>query len=260
MMKKLASLILALVLPLSACTVSAQDWSKPDLFSSKSDFMTEMHSLINMCAKVDPSGTNLPTSALRYNRTTDRLQEWDGSTWVDQPYGFIATGSVGTGALTDGGVTSTDIADGTIASVDIADNSVSSSDLTATAASRSTLLASGIARLNNTSAVSILYDDVDAEDAGEFYETVMPRAGQVTHLSFHLSAGCQFGGVATIQIYKNGVLAGSYNTGTNSGQAGGAITAFGFSAGDALRLQMSFNTCGGSLNYVRGWAWGVFTN
>lgn len=130
MKKLLHSLIALLLVPLTAC---AQDFSKPDLQSSKSEFMTEIHSLFNQCAKQDfTTGTNIPTGTIRYNRTNDNFQEYNGSTWSTAPLNAtnaFSAGSINTNALADGSVTSAKIADGTIAAGDIGSGAVTAAKL-----------------------------------------------------------------------------------------------------------------------------------
>jgi hypothetical protein len=50
---------------------------------------------------LDESATNVPTGSIRYQRSTNKLQEWNGSAWVDR---VLSLESGGTGATTAGGV------------------------------------------------------------------------------------------------------------------------------------------------------------
>lgn len=125
---------LALIFSLLAFSFSAtaQDWSKPDLGSSKTNFMTEAHDLWNQCAKQDfTTGLNIPVGSLRYNRSLDLWQEFDGTTWNTAPISATALGS--------GGVTSSMIQDGTIATADIADNAITEPKIAAGAVGSSEL-------------------------------------------------------------------------------------------------------------------------
>lgn len=91
-MMKLIQLIFIL---LFASNAFAQDYSKPDLQSSKSEFMTEMHDIINDVSRMDYSAaTNIPEDAIRYNRTANQFEEYDGvSAWTTAPVG-VPVGSV----------------------------------------------------------------------------------------------------------------------------------------------------------------------
>lgn len=74
------------VLILILLFVVAADWSKPDLNSLKANFPAEIRAIATNAAKMDYSGdTNIPTGTLRYNRSTDLFEEYNGSTWTAQP-------------------------------------------------------------------------------------------------------------------------------------------------------------------------------
>lgn len=74
------------------------NWNNPTGSSTFSDFLSWMRALaIDAATFFVSSPTNQPTGAMKYDRATDKFQEWDGSTWVDQ---VIAIGGGGTGGST----------------------------------------------------------------------------------------------------------------------------------------------------------------
>jgi hypothetical protein len=79
----------------------AADWSKPTLSDAYSDFLTYMKALTTDAATMfSGTPTNTPTGAMKWNRTTDLLQEWSGAAWVDQP---VSVAGGGTGSSTQSG-------------------------------------------------------------------------------------------------------------------------------------------------------------
>ncbi len=79
----------------------AADWSKPTLSDAYSDFLTYMKDLSTDAATMfSGTPTNTPTGAMKWNRTTDLLQEWSGAAWVDQP---VSVAGGGTGSSTQSG-------------------------------------------------------------------------------------------------------------------------------------------------------------
>lgn len=74
------------------------NWNNPTGSSTFSDFLSWMRALATDAATFFVSSpTNQPTGAMKYDRATDKFQEWDGSAWVDQ---VIAIGGGGTGGST----------------------------------------------------------------------------------------------------------------------------------------------------------------
>jgi hypothetical protein len=67
------------------------DFSKPSLASTKTNFPTEIIANVNQAMTMDGSGSNLVTGFLKYNRTTDMIEEWNGSSWVEQGIGPVGT-------------------------------------------------------------------------------------------------------------------------------------------------------------------------
>lgn len=59
------------------------DWDKPDLNSTKTTLPGECRVLAISAAKLDyASDTNIPTGVIRYNRSTDVFEEYNGSIWT----------------------------------------------------------------------------------------------------------------------------------------------------------------------------------
>jgi hypothetical protein len=74
------------------------NWNNPTGSSTFSDFLSWMRALaIDAATFFVSSPTNQPTGAMKYDRATDKFQEWDGSAWVDQ---IISIAGGGTGGAT----------------------------------------------------------------------------------------------------------------------------------------------------------------
>jgi len=88
------------------------DWSKPTLTDLYSDVLSYIDARLNDVA-VGFTGTsaNIPTGTLRYFRSTNEFQEWNGSAWVVK---LLALTSGGTGSGTASGAR-TNLGLGTIA-------------------------------------------------------------------------------------------------------------------------------------------------
>lgn len=71
------------------------DWNKPALSDTYSNFLTYLKNLaIDAGTAFVNSPTNQPTGSLRYNRSTDIWEEWDGSSWGEIPFAkFTASGN-----------------------------------------------------------------------------------------------------------------------------------------------------------------------
>lgn len=62
------------------------NWNKPDLASSKTGVLSEIKEMTSDAIKLTHSSpSNLPTSALRYNRATRVFEEWSGSSYSIVP-------------------------------------------------------------------------------------------------------------------------------------------------------------------------------
>lgn len=59
------------------------------------DFLTELHGRIDDSVTLDEAPTNPPIGYIRWNRTSDKLEEWDGAAWVTQ---LVSIAGGGTGA------------------------------------------------------------------------------------------------------------------------------------------------------------------
>lgn len=74
------------------------DYNQPQLGTAYVSFLSYMKDrdvdAITLCL-ADPS--NKPTGAIRYLRSSDKFQEWDGAAWIDK---VISLAGGGTGAIT----------------------------------------------------------------------------------------------------------------------------------------------------------------
>jgi hypothetical protein len=79
------------------------DWNKPTIQSNYLDFVTEMNAKFNDAAVMFGFGgpTNIPVSTLRFNRSINLFDEWDGATW--QPKVLSIAGG-GTGSSNPAGI------------------------------------------------------------------------------------------------------------------------------------------------------------
>jgi len=78
------------------------DWSLPTLSSLYTDFLAEVNARLNDSAQMFSGGpTNQPVGSIRYFRTTNVFQEWDGASWVDK---VLSIAGGGTGATTAAGI------------------------------------------------------------------------------------------------------------------------------------------------------------
>jgi hypothetical protein len=78
------------------------DWSLPTLSSLYVDFVAQVDARLDDAAQMFSAGpTNQPVGSIRYNRTTNLLQEWDGAQWVDK---LISVAGGGTGASDTEGI------------------------------------------------------------------------------------------------------------------------------------------------------------
>lgn len=58
------------------------DFNKPAATSTKTGFLTEIKDMFLSLVKMDGSGANIPTGAIRYSSSNDRMEKWSGSAWV----------------------------------------------------------------------------------------------------------------------------------------------------------------------------------
>lgn len=80
------------------------NWSLPTGSSEYSDFLTYMVALATDAATLfSSSPSNTPTGAVKYDRSNNKFQEWDGAAWVDL---VISLEGGGTGATDASGVIS----------------------------------------------------------------------------------------------------------------------------------------------------------
>jgi len=78
------------------------DWTRPTPVSNYIDFVDEVRQRdIDSASlfKVDPS--NISSGFVRYSRTLNRFQEWNGTIWVDL---ILSVAGGGTGTTTPGGI------------------------------------------------------------------------------------------------------------------------------------------------------------
>jgi len=78
------------------------DWLKPTITSDYINFVAEVSGRLDDAAQMfvsDP--TNQPVGAIRYQRSTNLLQEWDGAAWQNK---VISIAGGGTGASTPAGI------------------------------------------------------------------------------------------------------------------------------------------------------------
>lgn len=65
------------------------DWNQPTNASAYTGVLTTLNEKVANSAKMDYTGdTNLPTGIKRHDSSTNRFQEWNGSTWVDITINF----------------------------------------------------------------------------------------------------------------------------------------------------------------------------
>ena len=71
------------------------DWTNPKLSSTYVNFLNEFNVKIVEAAQMYPTGTSIPNAAMRLERGSNVLQEWNGSAWVTKPIGVIGGGTGG---------------------------------------------------------------------------------------------------------------------------------------------------------------------
>lgn len=253
-------------LVITSCA-QAQDWSKPDLQSSKSTFMTEMHDIINQCAKQDfTTGSNIPDGSIRYNRSSDLWQEYSssGDTWATVPVNAaqILSGSITTTQIADGTITGTDIQGSTITGSKIASDTIEEANLHPDAATRSTLLMEAFQGApDGTASDAVMYRAV-LSGSGIPLRSVMPKSGKVTHISI-ASSHSVTGGTVTVTLYKNGSTTSKSVNMTSSTPLSNYfdITDESFNVGDYFELYVSrssFTAASGTATVIAD-IWGHFT-
>src|SRR5215510_5348186 len=76
------------------------DWSKP---TNASDYQTEVLQILKardedaITMFLNP-GSNIPTGSMRYLRAGDKIQEWNGSAWIDKILSISGGGTGGSSA------------------------------------------------------------------------------------------------------------------------------------------------------------------
>lgn len=76
------------------------NWNTPALTDTYTNFLTYLKARDVSTAVMDyASDTNLTAGTLRYNRTSNKLEEWSGAAWVEQPINNLDSGSVTVAAL-----------------------------------------------------------------------------------------------------------------------------------------------------------------
>ncbi len=77
------------------------NWDNPTLTSTYTDVLNELKARdVDALTLQYSAPTNLPTGAIKWNRTDDKFQEWDGAAFVDQ---VLSIAGGGTGANTASG-------------------------------------------------------------------------------------------------------------------------------------------------------------
>lgn len=81
------------------------DWNYPQLTSTYTDVLDELKARDTIAARMfrDETPAGLAVGSMRWNPAATRLQEWDGSAWVDV---VLSLGGGGTGASTQAGARS----------------------------------------------------------------------------------------------------------------------------------------------------------
>lgn len=80
------------------------NWNNPTGSSTFTDFLSWMRALATDAATFFVSSpTNQPTGAMKYDRSNNKFQEWDGSAWQDKVFSLAAGG---TGSATASGARS----------------------------------------------------------------------------------------------------------------------------------------------------------
>ena len=91
------------------------NWSNPTVSSNFTDVITLLKTrdedAISLVGGTAPS--NLPTGAIRYNRSTKVFEEWNGSAWVTKQVDVAGLSGLGTMATQNSGAVT--ITGGTIA-------------------------------------------------------------------------------------------------------------------------------------------------
>ena len=122
------------------------DWSLPTLSSLYTDFLAEVSARLDDSAQMFSGGpSNQPIGSIRYFRSTNVFQEWDGATWVDK---VLSIAGGGTGATTAAGIR-TNIGLGTMAVQNAAAVNVTGGTLT------------GISSLGMTGDISFTADNAN---------------------------------------------------------------------------------------------------
>jgi hypothetical protein len=110
------------------------NWGLPTLSSAYADFLTELKNRDVDSISLQAPSAGIPTGAIRYNRSTNIFEEYDGGSWVAK---VLAVAGGGTGASTASGARTNlglgSIATQSAASVSITGGTAADIDLTYTA-------------------------------------------------------------------------------------------------------------------------------
>jgi hypothetical protein len=82
------------------------NFSNPTLESTYTNVLSELKAAVASVAAMDfTSDTNVPTSTIRYNRTSKQLEEWGGASWTAKEIALLADGCVATAKVAADAVT-----------------------------------------------------------------------------------------------------------------------------------------------------------
>jgi hypothetical protein len=72
------------------------DWNRPIITDLYTDVLSLIDGRLDDAASMfNVTASNLPVTSIRYDRTTNKFQEWDGAAWIDK---VISVAGGGTGA------------------------------------------------------------------------------------------------------------------------------------------------------------------
>src|SRR5690606_17251517 len=74
------------------------DWDEPQLTSLYTDVLNSLKGRDTDAASLNENPTNPFTGQIRYNRTSNKFQEWGGSSWSDKVLSLAGGGTGGTDA------------------------------------------------------------------------------------------------------------------------------------------------------------------
>jgi hypothetical protein len=75
------------------------NWSNPTVTSLYLDVLADLKARdVDAATLFVAAGTNIPTGSIRYERGTNKFQEWNGSAWVDKVLSVAGGGTGSTSA------------------------------------------------------------------------------------------------------------------------------------------------------------------